>query len=271
MILFKRIGESFRHIEDREWMLLFLETLGVLLGILVAFELQEWAQRRAEAAKHEELMERLFEESQRDVAELRDGRDTIRAEVKAETEFATLLSSGKSPPAALWNATSTVSFYPAFQAPRTVYRELMGAGGLSSIADPVTRKEIANFNATLEWSESQNDYFRSLNVRREVVPAEDPRVHLRLDPAADEPEIASFDREALCGDQAFRNRMIDATRNHMVARSWHDGVTAQAIFMCAALGENVGHRCRPSFGGDLKGEDLSDLERAIETDRKGAS
>lgn len=28
MILFKRVGESFRHIEDREWLLLFLETLG---------------------------------------------------------------------------------------------------------------------------------------------------------------------------------------------------------------------------------------------------
>ena len=43
MILFKRVSESFRHIEDREWMLLSLETLGVLAGILIAFELQQWA------------------------------------------------------------------------------------------------------------------------------------------------------------------------------------------------------------------------------------
>ena len=43
MILFKRVGDSFRHIEDREWLLLVLETLGVLVGILLAFELQEWA------------------------------------------------------------------------------------------------------------------------------------------------------------------------------------------------------------------------------------
>jgi hypothetical protein len=270
MILFRQVSESFRQIEGREWALLFLETLGVLVGILLAFELQEWASRRSEAGKHEELMDRLFEESQRDVAELRDDRDRMRAQVKAETEFATLLSRGKCPPAGLWNATSTVGFYPAFQAPRTVYRELMGAGGLSSIGDPVTRKEIANFNASLEWSESQNDYFRSLNVVSQVVPPQDPRLHLRLDPAADEPEVASFNREALCADQAFRNRMIDAARNHMVAQTWHDGVTSQAIFMCAALGENVGRRCTPSFGGDLKGEDLSDLNRAIETDRKGA-
>ena len=44
MILFRRVGEAFRHIEDREWLLLALETLGVLAGILIAFELQLWGQ-----------------------------------------------------------------------------------------------------------------------------------------------------------------------------------------------------------------------------------
>jgi hypothetical protein len=75
MILFKRVGDSFRHIEDREWVLLFLETLGVLVGILLAFELQEWGQRRSEAAKHHQLMERLFEESEMDVTAVGGGGD----------------------------------------------------------------------------------------------------------------------------------------------------------------------------------------------------
>ena len=72
MILFKRVGDSFRHIEDREWLLLVLETLGVLVGILLAFELQEWASNRAAAAKHDEMMDRLFEESEQDVGSLRE-------------------------------------------------------------------------------------------------------------------------------------------------------------------------------------------------------
>jgi hypothetical protein len=268
MILFKRVGESFRHIEDREWVLLFLETLGVLVGILLAFELQEWAQRRSEAAKHRQLMDRLFEESQRDVATLRDDRDRMRAFGKAEEEFATALSNGRCPPEPSWRAVYTVNFYPAFEAPRTVYHELMGAGGLSSIEDPVTRKQIANFNSSLEWSESQNEYFRALNARRDIIPLEDKRIRLRLDPAADEPEVARYDRASLCADQGFRNRIIDATRDHLVAVSWHDGVTAFAIYMCATLGENVGRRCRPSFGGDLTGEDLRDLQKAIARDHE---
>ena len=68
MILFKRVGESFRKIEGREWALLSLETLGVIAGILIAFELNEWAANRAAAARHHEMMERLFEESEQDVA-----------------------------------------------------------------------------------------------------------------------------------------------------------------------------------------------------------
>ena len=71
MILFKRVGESFGRIEGREWALLFLETLGVVGGILIAFELNEWASRRTESARHRQIMERLFEESEQDVASLR--------------------------------------------------------------------------------------------------------------------------------------------------------------------------------------------------------
>jgi hypothetical protein len=39
MILLKRLGSSFGSIGGREWALLFLETLCVLAGILIAFEL----------------------------------------------------------------------------------------------------------------------------------------------------------------------------------------------------------------------------------------
>src|SRR5690242_6723165 len=100
MILFKQVGESFRHIEDREWVLLFLETLGVLVGILLAFELQEWGQGRADAAKHRQLIERLFEESETDVTSLRKIR-TIEVQMIAnERQFATNLSAGKCPPEA---------------------------------------------------------------------------------------------------------------------------------------------------------------------------
>jgi len=261
MILFKRVGESFRRIEDREWVLLFLETLGVLFGILLAFWLQEWAQQRADASKHREIMDRLFEESEQDIASLRVIRDVLAAESKAEVEFATQLSDGKCPPDSSWTAVGTVQMLPSLEVPQSVYGELMGSGGLSSIQDGRVRRAIAMFHSELAWSEGQIEYFRG--HRPEVVPDSDSRVRLRYDPTADEPEVAEYDRAALCSDRAFRNRMVSAARNHKVFAGYHHGVTLWAISMCGTLGASVHRQCEPAFGGPLKGEDLATLKKAI--------
>ena len=261
MILFRRVGDSFRHIEDREWVLLVLETLGVLVGILLAFELQEWASNRSAAAKHHEMMDRLFEESEQDVGSLREIRDILIAQSKTEVEFAVQLSAGKCPPKEMWSAVGTVQMLPSFDLPRSVYTEIMGSGGLSSIPDPRIRKSIAIFNSELTWSEGQIDYFRG--HRPDPVPVSDTRVRLRYDPNSDEPEVAEYDRAALCADPAFRNQMVSAARNHKVFASYHDGVTLWAVNMCGVLGESMGRRCEPAFGGPLEGEDAATLKKAI--------
>lgn len=260
MILFKRVRESFRHIEDREWMLLFLETLGVLVGILVAFELQEWAQRRADAAKHDQIMDRLFEESEQDVASLRQIRDLLLAQSKKEVAFATELSGGKCPPRPLWDAVGTVQMLPSLDVPRSVYGELMGSGGLSSIPDGRVRKAIALFNSELAWSEGQIDYFRG--HRPDPVPFTDKRLRLRYDSTAEEPEQAEYDRIALCADPAFRNSMVSAVRNHKVFAGYHHGMTLWAINMCGVLGASLNRRCEPE-GGPLEDEDAAELRKAV--------
>lgn len=257
MILFKRIGESFRHIEDREWVLLALETLGVLAGILIAFELQEWASNRAEDSRHRQIMERLFEESEQDVAVVRDLRDTMRSITTRESEFATALTHGTCPPASQWEAVETTGMYPSFKAPRSVYEELMGAGGLSTIRELRVREAVARFNLALEWSQSQNEFFRSKAT--DVVPIEDPRVSLTYNAGGKELLVATYDHAALCSDHRFRNQMASAARNHLVIAGLHDGVTQQAIAMCGALARSLGHRCVPVFGGPLSREDADSL------------
>lgn len=261
MILFKRVGESFNRIEGREWALLFLETVGVVAGILIAFELNEWASRRNEAARHRQMMERLFEESQLDIISLRRIRDIMRSNVKSEIEFSTLLSKGQCPPEPLWKAVGSVSTLPALVAPRSVYNELMGAGGLSSIENPVVRREIAQFNASLEWGQKQIDYFRM--VKEDPVPNSDPRMRVTYNASAEEPQIEAYDREALCHDPAFRNRMVAATRTHLVAMRRHDEATEDAIYMCGVLGESLGRRCNPTYGGQLAPDDVKTLNKAI--------
>lgn len=129
MILFRRLRRGVKQISSRDWALLTLETAGVLAGILIAFQLNEWASRRNQAARHDQLMERLFEESEFGVAGLRGWRDRMRQIVDQESKFAVSLAAGRCPPDADWVAANTVHMMPAVVAPTSVYQELMGAGG----------------------------------------------------------------------------------------------------------------------------------------------
>jgi len=264
MILFKRVGESFGRIEGREWALLFLETIGVLVGILVAFELQEWSSERSDAARKRSQLERLLSESQDNVATLRFQRDLFGKWVKTERAFTvTLVHDGRCPPPEQWDAVENVTRYPAFDVAQGVYRELLGAGGLSTIDNPYIRKRASDFHDALEFWDNQNDFFRQKMIR--PVSEDDSRETVNFDPKAEDPISWSFDRPLLCADHGFRNRMATAARNHQVlAGNARVEVTDYAIKMCAAIAHELGKSCVPHFGGPLSPADAATGAKAIE-------
>ena len=268
MILFRRVGKAFRGIEGREWALLSLETLGVVAGILIAFELNEWAARRNEAERHARLMERLLEEAEVDVSALRHTRDIVKRSVDAETKFAVELSHGGCPNSPNWDEVGTVGLIPAVGAPTSVYEELTGAGGLASVELQAVRLALAEFHGQLDWTQRQVNYFR--DARIEVVEPSDRRVRVTFDPAADEPEVWTFDRAALCKDPGFRSRFAAATRHHFVYASYLSDLTKDAVTMCASLAASLDRSCEPrtggpfgAEGGPLNAEDAAVAARAV--------
>jgi len=263
MILFRRVGESFRHIEGREWALLALETFGVLLGILLAFELQEWAQRRTERERQHHQLERLLAEAEDNVASLRLERTGLRKLTDSERAFAiALIHDHHCPPASMWGAVTTVKKYPAVDVSEAVYQEMMGAGGLSSIANEYVRQTLSDYHAELRFADSQINYFRQSRV--DPVSVGDRRISIDYDPFVDDPTVASFDRSALCGDHEFRNKMAQAVRNHWVMTTdARDALTGFAIKACAALATELGRACVPRYGGPLTGDDLKVAHEAV--------
>ena len=254
MILFKRVGESFKHIEDREWLLLFLETLGVVAGILIAFELNEWGAQRAAAQRQHELLERLFEESEATVAVLRSDRDQMVRISDGERSFATMLiQKNNCPPQSMWQAVDTLPMYPAVTVPSTVYQEIMGSGGLSSIRDIRVRQSVSYYRATLELTQAQNANFRAHVTL--PVPTSDGRVTYDFDAAADEPQVARYDTQALCSDHVFRNSIVESVRDHWFIANLRGELADSAIEMCATIGASLERKCVPLFGGPLAGAD----------------
>lgn len=266
MIILRRAGEALKRVEDREWLLLTLETVGVLIGILVAFELQQWGAQRDQAAKHHELMERLFEETLLDVSVLRDMRDTLKPMVIREQAFAVKLATSECPSAEAFQAITTLGMFPALAPPTSVYQELMGAGGLSSIERKDVRQKLAQFHGDLEWSQKQIDYFRS--VRVDPLSNSDPRERTRFDPHAEEPEVSAFDAPALCRDDTFKSRVAKATRAHTVFLNYIESPLQDAISVCVRLGDSLAHRCSPEYGGPLTGGDAAYAQKVLDDLRR---
>jgi hypothetical protein len=245
-----------------------MEFLVVVVGVLLALWLQEWAARRSAAAKHHELMERLFEESESDVSIIREMRDALRPMVKREQKFAASLGTSHCPAQKDFQAITTLMMMPALSPPTSVYQELMGAGGLSSIERKDVREHLALFHTDLEWSQRQIDYFRQIAATDRPVPVSDPRVQIRFDPGQAEPEVSTFDASALCSDQGFKNRVASATRAHTVFLTYFEGPLEDAISACVRLGDSLGHKCVPTYGGPLKDDDATYAAKAVANMRK---
>jgi len=261
MILFKRVSESFRHIEGREWALLALETLGVIAGILIAFELNEWAARRSAAQKQHELLERLLEEAEATVTVTRSDRDQMNAIVGAEKSFATaLLHRAECPAEPAWKAVDTLPMYPSIAVPSSVYQEIVSSGGLSGIENTDVRRSVSRFHSLLAWYQAQNDHFRDkLNYPISIA---DKGVTYDFDQSKAEPQISHYDREALCPDHRFRNGIADSTRNHVMVAGYHSDLARAAIFTCVRIGAALGTSCVPP-DGQLKGSDAQAARDAL--------
>lgn len=242
MVVFSRVREAVGEIQRREWVLLALESLGILAGILIAFQLNEWAARRKEQARNHEVVERLFDESKEIVAQLRLERDAVKKMTDRELAFATaLVRDRKCPPASAWFSAVTVNMYPTLAVPTSVYEEMMGAGGLATIDIADARRSVSRFHRLLDWTNRQTEFFRSHMTP--TIQMDDPRVTATFEPGAEEPLGLQFDREALCVDQVFRNRVADEVRDHQLVYSTRADLLASAIKMCTALGRALNKPC----------------------------
>lgn len=253
MILFSRLRSALGDVQRREWVLLGLETICILGGILIAFELNEWGTRRKEQARRLEVVERLFDEARQNVSELRIQRAHVDRMTERERTFATMLAQGKCPPADLWSAAYTVNMYPAIGVQTSVYQEMMGSGGLTTIADEGARKAVSDFYSNLDWVNSQIDYFRS--HADHTFEIDDPRVTANFDWTQDEPLKLTFENEVLCADRKFRNRVADEVRDHQMVYFTTRELTEDAIRMCNRLGSMLKKACIPVEGGPLTGAD----------------
>jgi hypothetical protein len=227
----------------------FVGEVGIIvLGVLIALGAGQVVESLHFRHEQRDTLERLFRESQVNIALLRRSHDILTKVTQQEETFAAALSSGTCPPADQWAAATDTVKYPQVAVETSVYDEVIGSGGLGTIASTDAREAIGDFHSRLAWLENTTEFFRSKAERPFDVA--DPRVTVAYDPKAKDPEVMTFDREALCHDKGFRNRVAVGVRNRVRWVEFHEPVLQSAIDLCGVLARELGEACTGSMDAE---------------------
>ena len=148
----------------RDWAGIAIELVVVTLGVLLAFQIDQFGERRAQAKDERQFLGRLYSEYQRGIAEL---RGVIRQHDKSMREIR-LAVAATNDGRLLQRYAGTDSFgcdmvcHPSAPFNDSAYEDLISSGRLNRISDPQLRGEIRNLTTAQGAAKGQLTFGRDL-------------------------------------------------------------------------------------------------------------
>ncbi|PEQ12034.1 hypothetical protein B2G71_14755 [Novosphingobium sp. PC22D] len=234
-----------------EWLLVAVETFFVVVGVFIAFELGQWAEDRKDKAQVERLLERLLNDARSAVNEIEGHHDFSVTMLARARPIATEFSAGRCPedigdPGAL--ATRLSGMNP----PMSAYTELVNTIGLSALPDEATKQAVVSYAYQVNFL---NAAFAELREQSgPLLSPRDPRVSFPMTDrpvdryrttwqAGPEEPVATYDRDALCADPAFRQAYTYAVKELELATLLRADTLAILASTCERIGAHVGELC----------------------------
>ena len=154
-------------LRSRDWLGITIELLVVTLGVLLAFEFEQWGQQRERAAQERQFMAELFADTQSGIEEL---KALIEVHEKVVREVPVALAA-RGNPAKISALPRQRDFGCGLSRPLlapyndTAYEELVQSGRMSLLSDAKLRKAVRDLAASQNWGASQGIFTREqLNI-----------------------------------------------------------------------------------------------------------
>ena len=152
----KRLRDALRQ---RDWIGLTLEIVVVTLGVLLAFEIEQWAQERHRAAEERQFLERLYSDYGRAASEMRGvigQHDRLmtayRAAFQARNDTARPQEDSNSQ-----DVSCQAGYLGTAPFSDTAFQELISSGKLDQIRNPQLRAKIRDLTTTQAWLRDRAD------------------------------------------------------------------------------------------------------------------
>ena len=215
----QRLTDALR---GRDWLGITIELLVVTLGVLLAFEIEQWGQRRERAALERQFMEELYADTQSGVTELK-GLINVHEKVLREVPMA-LEARGDA--ARIGALPRRRDFGCGLSRPLlapyndTAYEQLVQSGRISLLSDPRLRTAVRDLAASQNWGASQGVFTREqLNINLPpLTPFYDISINTNIDSAPqcriDWPRLLADDQAAYAATRLVRrHRQMWEVRN----------------------------------------------------------
>ena len=209
-----RLSRILDALRGRDWLGITIELLVVTLGVLIAFEIEQWAQRRERAAQERQFMEELFADTQSGVAELKDLLE-VHERVVREVPLAL---EARGDPAKISALPRRRDFGCGLSRPMlapyndTAYEELVQSGRMSLLSDPKLRTAVRDLAASQKWGASQGVFTLELlnNNLSQLTPYYDISTSLDSTPSCriDWPGLLSDDEAAYAATRLVRRHRV---------------------------------------------------------------
>lgn len=239
MMIVKHVSEALRR---QDWVSVAIEFLLVVLGVLLAFQINEWASDREARSERAAATERLLFEAEEDVFYFKRGA-TGRQKIIGDLSFALdRLRKGSWTRADETRMQSglTQSVYLGSPAPpSSVYDDLVASGMLGKIGDPRLRSSIGVYRSNLALLSKLIDYIR------QIAPKLDREDSIRYvyDASGSRPARLEIDFAALERDRKLQSSLaLLNDRQWFILQTWEDTLAA-ARMMCREVGRTLGKEC----------------------------
>jgi hypothetical protein len=226
----------------QDWTAVTIEFLLVLVGVLLAFQINEWASEREAKAEREAATERLLYEAEDDVAYFRAMVENHEETVRDLSYALSQLQSGtwrEADKTKMLTGLTYSVYLDVPSPPSSVYEDIVAGGMLGKIGDPQLRSAISSYRAKLELLATL------INYVRQIAPKFDREDSLRYvyNAAGPRPARLEVDFAALAKDRKAQSSLaLLNDRQWFILRTWRQASQA-ADAMCRELGRKLKRPC----------------------------
>lgn len=235
----KRFADAMRR---QDWAMIATEFGLVLVGVLLAFQINEWASQRARAGASHLAAERLLEELELSVAYhrqtveygrgIREGLGFAMQPIvannldEADEERISL---------GLVRARAMVALAP----PSSVYDDVVSSGDFNQIGSVDARAAISRYRASLSFEERMRQYLQAPLSDYQRISA----FRYEADPKGQEQIRLFVDFQALERDRHAQQLIALTAENHRILLMLRTRALRDAEKMCMALAASIGRSC----------------------------